>query len=91
MRAAMASAWMTGLPLRTSFARGRPEHDPWRYDARRLVETGEADAVVWISAFGEPPPEWLGGVPAVVLTDAAMRPVGPNAITIPVGRPGRRP
>jgi formylmethanofuran dehydrogenase subunit B len=87
--AAMTSAWMTGLPLRVSFARGRPAHDPWQHDARRLVETGEADAVVWIAAFDEPPPEWLGGVPAVVLTDAAMLPVGPNAIMIPVGRPGR--
>ena len=62
--AAMTSAWMTALPLRVSFARGRPAHDPWQHDARRLVETGEADTVVWIAAFDEPPPEWLGGVPS---------------------------
>ena len=29
--------WMTGLPMRTGFGRGRPEHDPWRFDAARLV------------------------------------------------------
>ena len=43
--------WMTGFPLRTGFARGRPEHDPWRYDARRLVAAGEADCLIWVSSL----------------------------------------
>ena len=30
--AAMASGWMTGLPLRVSYAGGRPAHDPWQYE-----------------------------------------------------------
>jgi formylmethanofuran dehydrogenase subunit B len=85
--AGMAAGWMTGFPLRTGFGRGYPEHDPWRFDAERLVRSGEADAVVWVSAFGEPPPNWLGGVPAVVLTDS-FRPAGRQGIALPVGRPG---
>ena len=49
--------WMTGFPPRTGFGRGYPEHDPWRFDARRLVDSGEADAALWISAYdGEAPP-----------------------------------
>lgn len=87
--AAMASGWMTGLPLRVSFARGRPEHDPWQYDAKRLVESGEADAVVWISAFGDPPPRWLGTVPAIVLAEPSLLAKSAATIAIPVGRPGR--
>ena len=85
--AATAAGFMAGVPLRTGFAAGRPDHDPWRYDARRLVESGEADAVVWISAFGEPPPAWLEGVPSVVLSDMPHAPAT-NRIALPVGRPG---
>jgi len=46
-----AMGWMTGFPLRTSFARGAPQHDPWRYDARRLMASGEADCLIWVSSF----------------------------------------
>ena len=28
--------WTMGLPMRTGFGRGRPGHDPWRFDAARL-------------------------------------------------------
>jgi formylmethanofuran dehydrogenase subunit B len=45
-------AWMTGFPVRTGFGRGYPEHDPWRFDASRLIESGEADALIWISSEG---------------------------------------
>lgn len=50
--------WMTGFPLRTGFGRGWPEHDSWRYDARRLIATGETDCVVWVSSLpgGAAPP-----------------------------------
>jgi formylmethanofuran dehydrogenase subunit B len=37
--------------LRTGFVRGRPIHDPWRYYSARLVASGEADCVMWASAF----------------------------------------
>ena len=43
--------WMTGFPLRTGFVRGRPVHDPWRYNSARLVASGEADCVIWASSF----------------------------------------
>jgi formylmethanofuran dehydrogenase subunit B len=87
--AAMASGWMTGLPLRVSFGRGRPEHDPWQHDAKRMVESGEADAVVWISAFGETLPDWLSDVPLIVVADAAGLTKGKTGISVSVGRPGR--
>jgi formylmethanofuran dehydrogenase subunit B len=75
--------WMTGFPLRTGFARGRPEHDPWRYDARRLAASGETDCLIWISAFegGAAPPAGAAialcapGVPdAARVSFAAARP-----------------
>jgi formylmethanofuran dehydrogenase subunit B len=87
--AAMASGWMTGLPLRVSFARARPAHDPWQYDSRRRVESREADVVVWISAFGEALPEWLSGVPTILLADAVGPAKGRAGVSLTVGRPGR--
>ena len=51
---ALASAWMTGFPLRTSFARGFPEFDPWRFDVARMIAAGEADLHLWVSDDGDP-------------------------------------
>ena len=79
--------WMTGLPMRTGFARGVPEHDPWRFDTSRLVESGEADCVLWISAYGAMPPAWRG-VPmiALVAEQAKLRPA--PRVRIEIGQPG---
>ena len=80
------AGWMTGYPLRTGFGRGVPQHDPWRFEASRLVDSGEADCAVWISAYGARPPAWKRDLPLVALTG------DPNTIrshvTITVGRPG---
>ena len=80
--------WMTGFPMRTAFGRSNPEHDPWRFDATRMVEAGEVDCAVWISAYGAAAPEWTATVPLIALTsvDAPMR--RPARIAIEVGRPG---
>jgi len=78
--------WMTGFPMRTGFGRGYPEHDPWRFDARRLVESGEADCAVWISAYRAAAPLWQGDLPVIALTgDAAFRKT-PH-VHFAVGRP----
>jgi formylmethanofuran dehydrogenase subunit B len=80
--------WMSALPPRTGFARGFSEHDPWRFDARRLVESGEADCVVWISAYRPAPPPWRRDVPTIALTgDGASLPHPPRVHFL-VGRPG---
>ena len=84
---AQATGWHTGLPMRTGFARGRPEHDPWRFDASRLVESGEADAAVWVGGLDADVPSWIGKVPTVALDAPDTRfPVAP-AIRINVGCP----
>jgi formylmethanofuran dehydrogenase subunit B len=43
--------WMTGFPMRISFGRGFWQYDPWLFDGRRLVASGEVDCVIWISAY----------------------------------------
>jgi formylmethanofuran dehydrogenase subunit B len=80
------TGWMTGFPLRTGFGRGLPEHDPWRFEASRLIDSGEADCALWISAYGTRPPAWKRDLPLVALT---AEPDTPRAhVTIAVGRPG---
>jgi formylmethanofuran dehydrogenase subunit B len=81
------SGWMTGFPPRTGFGRGYPEHDPWRFEAKRLVDSGEADAALWISAYsGEAPPWSKGDVPLITLAPAGKEPA--RGLYIEVGQPG---
>ena len=46
---------------------------PGAIDAERLVAAGETDCVIWISAFGAPPPAWLRSVVSIALCDRARR------------------
>lgn len=81
------AGWMTGFPPRTGFGRGYPEHDPWRFEAKRLVESGEADAALWISAYdGEAPPWSNNGLPLITLSPAGKEPG--RGLYIEVGAPG---
>jgi formylmethanofuran dehydrogenase subunit B len=86
---AQACGWSTGFPGRISFARGKPEHDSWRMDAKRLVASGEADTVLYLSAWDRQ---------VIPLHDTAINLIalgGPDTSTrerarvyIQVGRPG---
>ena len=80
--------WMTGFPMRTSFGRGVSDHDPWLFDGRRLVASGEVDCVVWISAYSNDAPPWREAVPTIALTaqDTAFR--TPAHVHFAVGCPG---
>jgi formylmethanofuran dehydrogenase subunit B len=86
--AVQASGWMTGFPMRTAFGRGFPEHDTWRFDATRLVESGEADAALWISAYGPQTPDWKRPIPLVALVPPEATFAQPPAVRIDIGRPG---
>ena len=80
------AGWMTGFPLRTGFGRGLPEHDPWRFEATRLIDSGEADCALWISAYCARSPTWKRNPPLVAL---AAKPDTLGAdVAIAVGRPG---
>ncbi len=81
------SGWMTGFPPRTGFGRGYPEHDPWRFEAKRLVESHETDAVLWISAYdGEAPPWKSEAAKLVTLAPKGAKPG--RGLHIEIGRPG---
>jgi formylmethanofuran dehydrogenase subunit B len=79
---------MTGFPMRTGFGAGAPVHDPWRFDAERLVASGETDCALWISAFGAPPPAWGAAVKFIALSERAAQFADEPNVRIVVGHPG---
>jgi formylmethanofuran dehydrogenase subunit B len=83
-----ACGWMTGFPMRTAFGRGYPEHDPWRHDGDRLLATGEADCVLWISAYRAAGSPSCDVSRLIALTTGDPIPGRPAAVQIEVGRPG---
>lgn len=80
--------WMTGFPMRTSFSRGFSHHDPWLFDSRRLVTSGEVDCVVWISSYRSEAPPWRRGPPTIALTAQGTAFHTPAQVHINVGCPG---
>src|SRR4029077_1257856 len=80
--------WTTGFPMRTGFGHGVPIHDPWRFDAERLVASGETDCVLWISAFGAVPPSWQSAVNFIALCEQTIQFAKAPNVHISVGRPG---
>lgn len=82
------SGWSTGFPVRTSFGRGFPEHDTWRFNADRLVESGEADAALWISAYSAAAPPWKREIPLIALVPEGTQFPKEPSVRVEAGRPG---
>jgi len=80
--------WIDGFPMRTSFGRGFAEHDPWLFDGGRLVADGEADCVLWISAYRAAAPAWRRSTPTIALTARGAPFSVPPNVHIEVGCPG---
>ncbi len=80
--------WQTGYGSRTSFGAGYPTQDLYHHAAAGLLESGAADAMLWISSFNETrtPPD--AAIPVIVLGRTGMRFGREPAVFIPVGTPG---
>lgn len=80
--------WQSGFGARTCYGQGVPEHDSYHYATARMLERGEADALLWISSFnpGRVPPASM--VPTIVLAGEAMILDREPAVFIPIGTPG---
>jgi formylmethanofuran dehydrogenase subunit B len=88
MNANQVSTWISGYPMRTSYARTYPEHDPYHFSTDYLLASGEADALLWVSSFNPeriPPATQL---PTVVLGHPDMKLEQEPEVFIPVGLPG---
>ena len=88
MNANQVSTWISGYPMRTSYARDYPEHDVYHFSTQQLLESGEADALFWISSFNPDrlPPKTT--VSKVVLAHPDMVFEEEPEVFIPIGLPG---
>ena len=80
--------WTTGYPARTRFSKGYPEYDPFLNETKLLLDSGEADALVWVQAFNVKavPPET--SIPTIVVGRSGMTFAKEPDVFIPVGTPG---
>ncbi len=86
--AASVCTWISGYPLRVSYASGAPDYDPYRWDIGRMLEDGEGDLLVWVAAISPdlaPPPT---KIPTIVLGTPGLALTAPPSVFIPVGTPG---
>jgi len=88
MNANQVCTWISGYPMRTSYARSYPEHDPYHFSTDRLLESGEADALFWISCFNPDRTPPAAKIPTVVFGHAHMKLDKEPEVFIPVGTPG---
>jgi len=88
MNANQVSTWISGYPMRTSYARTYPEHDPYHFSTDRLLASGEADALLWVSSFNPDRTPPLANVPTVVFGHAHMQLEHEPDVFIPIGMPG---
>ena len=80
-------AWQTGVPLRTSFASGAPDHDPVRWNTPALLAAGGVDCLVWLASLREQVLPQTA-VPTIVLHGAGHTPPPSVEVAIAVGTPG---
>lgn len=82
------STWISGYPARNSLRRGYPEYDPWQFDAARMLDNGEADALLWISSFQPEKAPPASAASTIFIGHAAMKFDNEPDVFIPVGIPG---
>lgn len=86
--AGSVTAWLTGYPLRVSFARGYPDYDPVAYATDRLLAGKNADALLWLSSFDSQTRMPATHLPSIVIADDDRVSEQEPDVFIPVGTPG---
>jgi formylmethanofuran dehydrogenase subunit B len=85
--ASQVCAWITGYPTRVGFGRGYPEYDPYHFSTLRLLASGEADLLVWVSSLSISPPP-ASSPPTIAIGRSGMQFKREPEVYIPVGTPG---
>lgn len=80
--------WISGYPLRVSYASGAPDYDPYRWNIARMLKDGEGDLLVWIAAISPDLAPPATKLPTIVLGTPGLQLPGTPAVFIPVGTPG---
>jgi len=80
--------WQTGFPFRTSLASGHPIYDPYHFSTDRLLASGEADALLWVSSLNASRLPPAAAIPTIVLGAGSMELAQEPDVFIAVATPG---
>jgi len=80
--------WISGYPLRVSYASGAPDYDPYRWAVGRMLKEGEGDLLVWIASISPDLVPSPTKIPTIVLGTPGLALTEPPSVFIPVGTPG---
>ena len=86
--AAAVCTWISGYPLRVSYASGAPDYDPYRHAIGRILRDEEGDLLVWIASISPTLAPPSAKIPTIVLGTPGLTLAGTPAVFIPVGTPG---
>lgn len=81
-------AWQSGYPLRVSYASGKPEFDPERYQIPKMLKQGLGDVLVWVASFSPEIKPYDSSIPLILLGTPGVKPAKTPDVFIPVGTPG---
>lgn len=80
--------WISGYPLRVSYASGAPDYDPYRWAIGRMLKDKEGDFLLWIASISPDLSPPATKVPTIVLGTPGLKLADEPAVLIPVGTPG---
>jgi formylmethanofuran dehydrogenase subunit B len=86
--AAAVCTWISGYPLRVSYASAAPDYDPYRWAIGRMLADGEGDLLVWIASISPSLAPPATELPAIILGTPGIELPKSTAVFIPVGTPG---
>ncbi len=82
-------SWISGYPLRVSYATGAPDYDPYRWSISRMLQDKEGDLLVWIASISPELAPPKTDLPTIVLGTPGLKLAKePPDVFIPVGTPG---
>lgn len=89
MSAQQVSSWLSGFPVRVSYAAGIPQYNPRDNQLSALIEAQGLDCLVWVDAFGRSmPPELPEDIPLIYIGHPSQAKQVKAHVSIPVGMPG---
>ena len=80
--------WISGYPLRVSYATGAPDYDPYRWSIGRMLQHNEGDLLVWIASISPELAPPKTDLPTIVLGTPGLKLAKEPDVFIPVGTPG---
>jgi formylmethanofuran dehydrogenase subunit B len=80
--------WISGYPLRVSYATGAPDYDPYRWSISRMLQDKEGDLLMWIASISPELALPKTDLPTIVLGTPGLKLTKEPDVFIPVGTPG---